>query len=211
MLFWSKVLWCNILTQILTGHCSRQPDCFCWQKVWRVNNLLYFYSPAIELLFAAIIVVKFHYTTALTLKDIAFMVVKEGKAPVVTKRMSLSRVTIGFQTEDRLILSASHCWHHWWLSLKTSSCWIQSLNNNKILFVFFFTNIWKELCFLYLSVHSISLIFLTWSNHNCWLLQVRENRKPTGKAASIKNSFAADKGANMKSCWTVRVQSSWIL
>lgn len=42
-----------------------------------MNNLLYFYSPAIELLFAAIIVVKFHYTTALTLKDIAFMVVKE--------------------------------------------------------------------------------------------------------------------------------------
>lgn len=82
LLYWSEVVWCNIFTLILTSHCSRQPDHFCWQNVWRVNNLLlYFYPLAIELHFAAIIVVKFCYITALTLKDIVYRVVREGERP----------------------------------------------------------------------------------------------------------------------------------
>lgn len=139
---------------------------------------------------------KIPYTNALTLNSGSCLHGSLGcwKSPVVAEGMSLSRVLLLFMqgmkprhllwvlttvgTSDGPASKPPVAVHNHWITTKPDC---------------FFTNSWKKLCFLYLSVH-IRLIFFTWSNHSCWLLQPRNNRKPTLTTASMKTHLLLTKG-----------------
>lgn len=121
----------GILITVLASHSSTQPAQFCWQNIWRGNNLvLYVYAPATELHFAAgsFIAKPSHWS-----QDLAFRVVEDGERPLLLLRKCLwGTVACHAGNEGkRFTLSAHYHGRHWQPRFKTSSCWAQPLTNNK--------------------------------------------------------------------------------